>query len=110
MTDDTDNDDFPELDSALVERITSIDEAEAAQRANALRAGLSDYDLDEDDTELLASFTAGGEVVEALEDVARAVAVQLLHMGQCLRGIRMKHAAAFMRGCRCIRGHALLSL
>ena len=28
---DAENDDFPELDSALVERITTIDEAEAAQ-------------------------------------------------------------------------------
>ena len=46
---DNDTDDFPELDSALVERITSIDETEAAQRANALRQGLSDYDLDDED-------------------------------------------------------------
>lgn len=49
---DTD-DDFPELDSGLVERITTLGEEDAAQRAASLRAGLSDYDLDDEDLGLL---------------------------------------------------------
>jgi len=48
-------DDYPELDSALAERIIGMDDGEAAQRAESLRAGLSDYDLDEDDFGLLES-------------------------------------------------------
>jgi GTP-binding protein len=47
------NDDFPELDNELATRITSMDEAEAAQRAASLRAGLADYNLDDDDFGLL---------------------------------------------------------
>ena len=50
----------------LEEKMAALDEGLADQRAATLRASLSDYDLDEDDTELLAGFTAGGEVVEAL--------------------------------------------
>lgn len=50
----------------LEEKMAALDEGLADQRAAMLRASLSDYDLDEDDTELLAGFTAGGEVVEAL--------------------------------------------
>jgi len=49
---DTD-DDFPELDSGLVERITTLSEEDAAQRAASLRAGLNDYDLDDEDLGLL---------------------------------------------------------
>jgi len=50
----TDNDDdFPELDSALADRIRTIDDDDAAQRASSLRAGLVDYDLDEEDLGLL---------------------------------------------------------
>ncbi len=50
----TDNDDdFPELDSALADRIRTIDDDEAAQRASSLRAGLVDYNLDEEDLGLL---------------------------------------------------------
>ena len=35
-------DDFPELNPALVERLSGMDEDEAAKRTSALRAGLSD--------------------------------------------------------------------
>ena len=49
----SDHDEFPALDDALVGRITGLDEADAAVRAAALRAGLSDYDLDGEDLELL---------------------------------------------------------
>jgi GTP-binding protein len=47
------NDDFPELDAQLAERINAVGEEDGALRANALRAGLTDYDLDDDDFELL---------------------------------------------------------
>jgi len=60
---DEENDDFPELDASLVERISTIDEDEAAQRANALRQGLSDYDLDDEDFGIL---DAAGEDVDAI--------------------------------------------
>jgi GTP-binding protein len=47
------NDDFPELDAQLAERINAVGEEDGALRANALRAGLTDYDLDDDDFDLL---------------------------------------------------------
>ena len=47
------NDDFPVLDTQLAERINALGEEDGALRANALRAGLTDYDLDDDDFELL---------------------------------------------------------
>ncbi|MBM7411153.1 GTP-binding protein [Clavibacter michiganensis] len=51
------DDDFPELDSGLHERLSSIDEDLAAQRAQTLRAGLEDYDLDDEDLEVLEAAT-----------------------------------------------------
>jgi len=51
----TASDDFPELDPHLVEKLGALDEAEAAQRADTLRRGLSDYELDDEDLELLDS-------------------------------------------------------
>src|SRR5690554_1659863 len=48
-----DHDDFPELDEQLAERMAALSEDEAAIRANALRAGLADYELDEEDIDLL---------------------------------------------------------
>ena len=48
-----DDDDFPALDEKLAERLAALDETEAAQRADALRAGLRDYELDEEDARLL---------------------------------------------------------
>ena len=56
MADDTastDKDDFPQVDEALAERIRGIDDDEAAQRASALRQGLADYDLDDEDFGIL---------------------------------------------------------
>lgn len=43
--DDRSDDDFPEYDDSLGERLADIDEAEADQRASALRAGLEGGDL-----------------------------------------------------------------
>jgi GTP-binding protein len=67
MADDTvsrdSGDDFPELDASLVERIATLDEEAAAQRASALRQGLSDYDLDDDDFGIL---DAAGDDVDAI--------------------------------------------
>ena len=51
------DDDFPEIDSGLVERITSLDDDLAAQRSASLRAGLADYDLDEEDLGILETVT-----------------------------------------------------
>ncbi|WP_036318240.1 GTPase, partial [Microbacterium sp. B24] len=50
----------------IEEKLANLDEELAEQRAAALRASLADYDLDEEDDDLLAGFTAGGEVVEML--------------------------------------------
>ena len=50
----------------LEEKMAELDEELAEQRAAALRASLGDYDLDDEDAELLAGLTAGGEVVELL--------------------------------------------
>jgi GTPase len=54
---DDENDDFPEIDSALADRIRGIDDDEAAQRASALRQGLADYELDDEDLDILESVT-----------------------------------------------------
>ena len=50
---ENDIDDYPEADAKLAERITAIDEEDAMFRANALRAGLAEYDLEDDDLEVL---------------------------------------------------------
>jgi len=66
MADVDETDDFPELDSALVERITSIDEDEAARRAEALRAGLGDYELDDEDLDILDSASEDPDAITYL--------------------------------------------
>jgi len=50
-------DDYPAIDGELADRIISLDDAEAAQRAASLRAGLGDYDLDDEDLGLLDSLS-----------------------------------------------------
>jgi len=50
-----DNDNFPELDDQLVERLNSLSEEDAAQRAISLRAGLLDYELEDEDLDILDS-------------------------------------------------------
>ena len=50
-----------EIDPALTERLEALDDAEAEQRAASLRAGLSDYDLDEEDLGLLEAAAEGPE-------------------------------------------------
>ncbi len=55
-----------QLDPALTERLDSLDDAEAEQRAASLRAGLSDYDLDEEDLGLLEAAAEGPEGITYL--------------------------------------------
>ncbi len=50
----------------LAEKMQNLDEALAEQRAEALRAGLADFDLDEDDAELLAGLASGDGEIEFL--------------------------------------------
>ncbi|HRQ00120.1 MAG TPA: 50S ribosome-binding GTPase, partial [Terrimesophilobacter sp.] len=47
------HDEFPELSPELADRLASLDEDAAAQRASALRAGLDEYELDDEDLDLL---------------------------------------------------------
>ena len=59
-----DNDDeFPELDSALLERITNLGDEEGAQRASALRQGLAEYDLNADDFDILETATEDPDAI-----------------------------------------------
>jgi len=57
--DSGDDDKFPAYDDSLAERLEEIDDEAAEQRANALRAGLAEYDLDEEDIDLLEGVTVG---------------------------------------------------
>jgi GTP-binding protein len=60
------HDDFPEYDESLGDRLASLDESEAEQRATALRAGLEDYDLDEEDVALLETAQLGPDGIAYL--------------------------------------------
>jgi GTP-binding protein len=58
MADHTTDDDFEfEGDDDLVEQLSTLDDDVATARANALRIGLEEYDLDEEDIEVLESVT-----------------------------------------------------
>lgn len=50
----------------LAEKMQNLDEVLAEQRAEALRAGLADFDLDEDDAALLAGLASGDGEIEFL--------------------------------------------
>ncbi|MDF2667064.1 MAG: engA, partial [Microbacterium sp.] len=50
----------------LAEKMAELDEVLAEQRAEALRAGLEDFDLDEDDAALLAGLASGEGAIEFL--------------------------------------------
>jgi GTP-binding protein len=50
---------FGELDDAFLERLAGIDDDEAEARASSLRSGLADYDLDEEDLEILEASEEG---------------------------------------------------
>ena len=60
------NDDYPEVEAEFVDRLQSIDEEFAEQRAASMRAGLGDYALDETDLELLDVDWADPDAVQLL--------------------------------------------
>jgi GTP-binding protein len=57
MANDDDSDDYGDLDVSIVDRLNSLTEADAAQRAASLRAGLLDYELRDEDLEVLDAAT-----------------------------------------------------
>lgn len=61
-----DDDEFPELNPELADRLAALDEETAAQRASALRAGLDDYELDEDDLGILDAATDDPDAIHYL--------------------------------------------
>jgi GTP-binding protein len=58
-----DTDDFGELDTAIVDRLNALSEADAAQRAASLLAGLQDYELDDEDIDVLESVTEDPDAI-----------------------------------------------
>ncbi len=66
MSDNTHDNEYEAGPDQLEEKLANLDEELAEQRAAALRASLAEYDLEEEDTRLLAGLTAGGEAVEIL--------------------------------------------
>ncbi len=66
MADLDDDFEIPEYDEGLAERVASIDADVAEKRAEALRAGLADYELDEEDLELLESVDEGEDGITFL--------------------------------------------
>jgi GTP-binding protein len=61
-----DDDEFPELNPELADRLAALDEDAAAQRASALRAGLDDYELDEEDLGILDAATEDPDAIRYL--------------------------------------------
>ncbi|KQV05056.1 ribosome biogenesis GTPase Der [Leifsonia sp. Root112D2] len=66
MPHETDPDQIPELDDALVERLGALDEELATSRAAALRSGLEDYDLGDEDRALLDAATEDPDAITYL--------------------------------------------
>ncbi len=60
------DDDFPELNPELADRLAAMDEETAAQRASALRAGLAEYDLDDEDLGILDAATDDPDAITYL--------------------------------------------
>jgi GTP-binding protein len=60
---DDDTDDFGELDTAIVDRLNALSEQDAAQRAASLLTGLQDYELDEEDLDVLESVTEDPDAI-----------------------------------------------
>lgn len=58
-----DTDDFGDVDSAVVDRLNALSEADAAQRAASLLAGLQEYELDEDDLDVLETVTEDPDAI-----------------------------------------------
>lgn len=60
-----------EVDPALVERLEAIDDVEGERRASALRQGLDDYELEDDDVEVIEGHIDGS--VDYVEGTALPV-------------------------------------
>ncbi len=60
---DDDTDDFGELDPAIIARLNSLSEADAAARAESLLSGLRDYELDDEDLEVLETVTEDPDAI-----------------------------------------------
>ncbi|GGE91197.1 ribosome biogenesis GTPase Der [Mycetocola zhadangensis] len=60
------DEDTTDTDDRLVERMSDIDEELASRRAEALRTGLDDYDLEDDDLEILGSITDDPDAIRYL--------------------------------------------
>ncbi|MHB1234679.1 MAG: GTPase, partial [Microbacteriaceae bacterium] len=56
-------DDFPELNPEIASRLAALDEEDAARRARTLRAGLDDYELDEEDLGILDAATEDPDAI-----------------------------------------------
>ncbi|MFO7688999.1 MAG: ribosome biogenesis GTPase Der, partial [Cryobacterium sp.] len=54
------------LDTELAERLANLDEELAARRASALRTGLDDYELDEEDLSVLSNVTDDPDAIRYL--------------------------------------------
>jgi GTP-binding protein len=63
---DQEHDEYGDLDPKLSEKLAVLDESDALMRANALRAGLEDYDLDEEDRDILDSASDDPDAVTYL--------------------------------------------
>jgi len=66
MSDKADLDEMPEGNDDLVERLTDIDDDLATQRAAALRSGLNDYELDEEDLDVLEAVSDDPDAITYL--------------------------------------------
>lgn len=62
-------------DDDFARRVNEISDDDAQKRAESLLVGLQEYDLDDDDSDLLASFEAGDEGADEPEGPAPVVAI-----------------------------------
>jgi len=60
---DDDTDDYGALDEGIVDRLNSLSDEDAAQRAASLLAGLQDYELDEEDLDVLDAVTEDPDAI-----------------------------------------------
>ncbi|CAN5192123.1 ribosome biogenesis GTPase Der [soil metagenome] len=63
---DLDSDEFPEFDPRLGEKLAGLDEDAAAQRASTLKAGLADYELDDEDLDILENAAEDSDAISYL--------------------------------------------
>jgi GTP-binding protein len=66
MTNNDFDDTIPDLDTELVTRLDDLDDDLVTQRAAALRTGLNDYDLDDEDFDVLDTVTEDPDAIQYL--------------------------------------------